>query len=40
MRNTDGLPLRSAREITQNQTIRVSMNRGSLTAVVKEIEDD
>ena len=40
VRNTDGLPLRSAREITQNQTIRVSMNRGSLTAVVKEIEDD
>ena len=40
VRDTDGLPLRSVKQVTQNQIIRISMNRGSLTAVVKEIEDD
>jgi exodeoxyribonuclease VII large subunit len=40
VRDIAGLPLRSAGEVTQNQIIKVSMNRGSLTAVVKEIEDD
>ncbi len=40
VRNTDGLPLHSAKEVEENQTIRISMNSGSLTAVVKEIADD
>jgi len=40
VRDTDGSPLRSAKEAKKNQAIRISMNLGSLTAVVKEIADD
>ncbi|MCD4707081.1 MAG: exodeoxyribonuclease VII large subunit [Candidatus Sabulitectum sp.] len=40
VRNENGIPIRSVDSISEGQTIHISMNRGSLAAIVKERKND